>query len=76
MLSSGQFSLIRRKLEATMKPSMRKAIVFLFITHLAALSSARAAESWQPELEKTVQAAKREGEVAIYGPHNPIDMQA
>jgi iron(III) transport system substrate-binding protein len=72
MFSSGQFSLIRRKLEATMKPSMRKAIVFLFLTHLAALSSALAAESWKPDWEKTVQAAMREGEVAIYGPHNPM----
>ena len=31
-----------------------------------------AAEDWKREWEETIAAAKREGEVVIYGPHNPM----
>ncbi|HUK40234.1 MAG TPA: hypothetical protein VLX11_04305, partial [Candidatus Acidoferrales bacterium] len=31
-----------------------------------------AAEDWKREWEETITAAKREGEVVIYGPHNPM----
>lgn len=51
---------------------MKRTIALLFILILARLSPACAAESRQQEWEKTVQAARREGEVAIYGPHNPM----
>jgi iron(III) transport system substrate-binding protein len=73
MFSSGQFSVIRSKLEAGMKPrpSLR-ALISLLLIHCAFLCPVFAAESWKPEWEKTIQAAKREGEVAVYGPHNPM----
>ena len=31
-----------------------------------------AAEDWKQKWERTIDAAKREGEVVIYGPHNPM----
>jgi hypothetical protein len=30
------------------------------------------AEDWKREWEKTIEAAKRDGGVVIYGPHNPM----
>jgi ABC-type Fe3+ transport system substrate-binding protein len=41
-------------------------------TELFQWSSAQAADDWKQQWEKTVEAAKREGEVVIYGPHNPM----
>jgi len=37
-----------------------------------AFEAALAQESWKKEWEKTVEGARSEGEVAIYGPHNPL----
>ena len=55
-----------------MKQLIRGAAAFLFLTYLAWLSPTLAAEGWKQEWEKTIQGAKREGEVAIYGPHNSM----
>src|SRR3954470_2363568 len=41
------------------------------LTALTRLESP-AAQDWKREWDMTVQAAKSEGEVAIYGPHNPM----
>ena len=53
---------------------MKRLIISAVIVALSYLSSqpAPAAENWKPEWEKTLQAAKRDGEVVIYGPHNPM----
>jgi len=53
-----------------MKPIARACLVFLFVGLCA--SAASAAEDWKQEWEKTLQAAKREAELTIYGPHNPM----
>src|SRR5919202_4740333 len=45
------------------------AFSFFFFAGLLPLC---AAEDWKREWEKTIQAAKREGELVIYGPHNPM----
>ena len=55
-----------------MKQLIRATLIFLFFTDLAWISPTLAAEGWKQEWEKTIQAAKREGEVAIYGTHNPM----
>ncbi|HEY2987534.1 MAG TPA: extracellular solute-binding protein [Candidatus Binatia bacterium] len=53
------------------RPS-RVSAVFLFVLQVAWLSRVDAAEAWKSEWEKTIQGAKREGQVTIYGPHNPM----
>src|ERR1041384_6018912 len=69
MVLSGECNPIARKLKA-MLPIARATIALLCLNLF--LSSARAAEDWKQEWEKTVQAARREGELTIYGPHNPM----
>src|ERR1051326_3640201 len=69
MVLSGECNSIARKLKA-MLPIARATIALLCLNLF--LSSARAAEDWKQEWEKTVQAARRESELTIYGPHNPM----
>ena len=69
MVLSGECNPIARKLKA-MQPIARATITILCLNFF--LSSARAAEDWKQEWEKTVQAARREGDLTIYGPHNPM----
>jgi iron(III) transport system substrate-binding protein len=70
MVLIGECNPIAKKLKAMMKSLLRAAIIFL-VTYLSA-PSATAAEDWKQEWEKTVQTAKREAELTIYGPHNPM----
>jgi ABC-type glycerol-3-phosphate transport system substrate-binding protein len=49
-----------------------RALVVLALFLLGRTFPAFAAEDWKREWEKTIDAAKREGEVVIYGPHNPM----
>lgn len=44
----------------------------LFLSHPCLLRPTFAAQEWKQEWEKTIEAAKREGEISIYGPHNPM----
>ena len=46
----------------------------VFLAQLA-VASVRAQLDWRKQWEATVQAAKKEGEVVIYGPHNPAYQQ-
>jgi iron(III) transport system substrate-binding protein len=48
--------------------------VFSFLAHLAA-ATACAQSEWKKQFEATADAAKKEGEVTIYGPHNPAYQQ-
>jgi ABC-type Fe3+ transport system substrate-binding protein len=48
-------------------------LLFVLALFLAGRSfSSFAAEDWKQRWERTIDAAKREGEVVIYGPHNPM----
>jgi iron(III) transport system substrate-binding protein len=49
-----------------------KALIFPLLIGLTAPSYALAADAWKNEWEKTIEAGKREAEVSIYGPHNPM----
>ena len=55
-----------------MKPLTELALVAFSLFTLAISVPAFAGENWKQEWEKTIQAAKREREVVIYGPHNPM----
>jgi iron(III) transport system substrate-binding protein len=55
-----------------MRRAITTLILVLFVSQAFSLRPAIAAEEWKQEWEKTVAAAKREGEVVIYGPHNPM----
>jgi iron(III) transport system substrate-binding protein len=55
-----------------MKRLIRPALFLLSLFLLGWSYPTSAAEDWKQEWEKTTQAAKREGEVVIYGPHNPM----
>ncbi len=46
-----------------------------FLAQLAA-ASVRAQSEWKKQWEATVEAAKKDGEVVIYGPHNPAYQQS
>lgn len=50
----------------------RLAIVLAVVNYLFPQPLAFTAEGWKQEWEKTLDAAKRDGEVVIYGPHNPM----
>ena len=50
----------------------RRALVVLALFLVSRSFPAFAAEDWKREWEKTIEAAKREGEVVVYGPHNPM----
>ena len=47
-------------------------VLILFGVHAFPLRPATAVNEWRLEWEKTIEAAKREGGVVIYGPHNPM----
>jgi iron(III) transport system substrate-binding protein len=47
-------------------------ILIVLALFLAGQFPALAAEDWKREWEKIVEAAKRESEVVVYGPHNPM----
>ena len=55
-----------------MKRLIRQALVVCSLVFLAPSLPISAAENWQQEWEKTIEAAKREREVVVYGPHNPM----
>lgn len=50
------------------RPALIVFLLFLFGRSLPTYGG----ENWKQEWEKIIQAAKREGEVVIYGPHNPM----
>ena len=54
--------------------SLRIIAMAVFLAQLAA-ASVRAQSDWKKQWEATVQAAKKDGEVVIYGPHNPAYQQ-
>ena len=56
----------------TIKRLILPAVVLAFVGRLFSPQPGLAAESWKQEWEKTLDAAKRDGEVVIYGPHNPM----
>ena len=58
--------------QTIMRRQIQILILFLFLSHVCFLPPAIAAEEWKQEWEKTREAAKREGEIVIYGPHNPM----
>jgi hypothetical protein len=45
-----------------------------FLTHLVSAPT-HAQSDWKKQWEATVDAAKKESEVTIYGPHNPVYQQ-
>jgi iron(III) transport system substrate-binding protein len=51
------------------------AVFFAAALALIALARAASAQEWQQQWETIVEAAKKEGEVVIYGPHNPVYQQ-
>ena len=55
-----------------MKRLVHAAVVAILLFLLAPSFLTLAAEDWKREWEKTIEAAKREREVVIYGPHNPM----
>ena len=55
-----------------MERAIKTLMLILFVTHALLWTPAIAAEEWKQEWEKTIEGAKREGEVVIYGPHNPM----
>ena len=55
-----------------MKRLVHAAVVAILLFLLAPSFPTLAAEDWKREWEKTIEAAKREREVVIYGPHNPM----
>jgi iron(III) transport system substrate-binding protein len=55
-----------------MKRLTRPALVVFSLSLFGQSSPTSAAEDWKQEWERITQAAKREGEVVIYGPHNPM----
>ena len=52
---------------------MRYLVVVLSV--LLSASTALAQSDWKKQWEATVEAGKKEGEVTIYGPHNPAYQQ-
>ena len=52
---------------------LRMLVAVLSVVLLVA--SARAQSDWKKQWESTIQAGKREGEVVVYGPHNPAYQQ-
>ena len=50
----------------------RLSVLCLVVMALAVLPANRASAQTAPTWQETVEAAKREGELAIYGPHNPV----
>ena len=53
--------------------SCRIVLACCFILNFSALAGAQSA--WKAQWETTVEAGKKEGEVVIYGPHNPMYQQ-
>jgi ABC-type glycerol-3-phosphate transport system substrate-binding protein len=48
-------------------------LLFLLLSARAELTAAQL--DWKKQLESTIEAAKKEAEVVIYGPHNPAYQQ-
>ena len=53
----------------------RRVIVFSLLLLLGLSAPAVAQSDWKKQWEATIEAGKKEGEVVIYGPHNPMYQQ-
>src|SRR5262250_2106597 len=60
-----------KELERKVIYPLKIVVCFVF----AAVSFARAQSDWKKPWDNTVEAAKKEGVVVIYGPHNPMYQQ-
>ena len=54
----------------------REPVAFVSLCLLLGLSAPAGAQSdWKKQWETTIEAGRKEGEVVIYGPHNPMYQQ-
>ena len=54
----------------------RKCVIVVSLCLLLSFSTSAGAQSdWKKQWETTIEAGKKEGEVVIYGPHNPMYQQ-
>jgi ABC-type Fe3+ transport system substrate-binding protein len=58
-----------------LRTRLLSALFGLFLWLLVPSGSASAQSDWKKQWETTVEAAKKEGEIVIYGPHNPMYQQ-